>query len=97
MTVPAFFEVHLWPHRGRLLLVRKQPQWDLPELTWLAVEATDSIEVPDAVVAVAYALGAGAGLDGPEALVVLHDRHGNMLASYGGLGLPTLVLRRARP
>jgi hypothetical protein len=40
-------------------------------------------------------LAAAVAFDVPGAMCVQHDRHGTMLASPAGLGLPVMVLRRA--
>lgn len=91
----VFYEVHHWPHEGRIALIDKAAHRAAPVVTWLQVAGVDGGQRGDATVVIAHTLGAGAGLDGPEATVVLHDRHGNMLATSGGLGLPAVVLRRA--
>lgn len=95
-AVLAFYEIHHWPAQGRLLVVDKAAYRDLPVLTWLEVAAAAGTGRADATVVIAHRLGSAAALDGADASVVLHDGHGNMLATPGGLGLPAVVLRRAR-
>jgi hypothetical protein len=94
-SVTAFWEVHCWPHRGLVLVIDKPLHRDVPELTWLTLEV-DNQRRSDATVRTATALAAAVAFDVPEALCVQHDRHGTMLASPAGLGLPVLVLRRPR-
>jgi hypothetical protein len=96
MPIPAFYEIHQWPHDGRILIVDKRAHHDRPALTHLQVTGSAGAGRADATVAVAHALGAAAMFDLPGARVVTHDRHGTMLATPGGLGLPVTVLRRAR-
>lgn len=92
---PLFYEVHHWPHRGEVLVVHKEAHRTLPTLTWLTVAHTAVVERHDATVAVACGLAAAMAFDVPGACVVLHDRHGNMLSTPAGLGLPVTALRRA--
>ncbi len=89
----AFWEVHCWPHRGEILVVDKAAHRDVPELTWLAVSASGGRRA-EATVRTATALAAAVAFDVAGAVCVQHDRHGNMLASPAGLGLPVTVLRR---
>lgn len=91
--VLVFFEVHYWPHRGRVLLINKLSHRDMPVLTWLDV-VCEGVVREDATVAIAAALAASAAFEVPEAVMVVHDRHGNMLSTPAGLGLPVTVLRR---
>lgn len=93
--VPVFYEVHHWPHLGRVLIVDKQAHRPRPILTWLLVDGVDGAGRSDACVAVAHHLAASVAFDVDGACVVLHDRHGNMLATPAGLGLPVTALRRA--
>lgn len=92
---PAFYEVHHWPHQGRILLVNKQIHRERPILTDLHVAGVDGVPRADATVVVAHALAAAGAFDMPGACVVTHDRHGNMLSTPAGLGLPVTALRRA--
>ena len=92
---PAFYEVHHWPHLGHILVINKEAHRQLPVLTWLEVTHTAVVERHDATVAIAAHLAAAVAFDVAEAALVLHDRHGNMLASPAGLGLPVTALRRA--
>lgn len=100
MHVPAaltFYDIHHWPHAGRIVIVDKQPHTDSPVVTWLQVTTGDG-DAGDATVAVAYALGAAGDLRGTQPVtVVLHDRHGNMLATPNGLGVGVVALRRVTP
>lgn len=93
--IPVYFEVHLWPHDGRILIVNKEPHRASPILTWLQVAYTDGVPIGDATVAIAHGIAASVAFETPNASVVLHDRYGNMLASPAGLGLPVTRLRRA--
>lgn len=92
--LPVFFEVHFWPHEGRVLVVDKQAHRAAPALTF--IELTGSSEaLHDATAATAYRLAGAVAFDVPGACAVLHDRHGNMLATPAGLALPVTALRRA--
>lgn len=92
---PAFYEVHHWPHEGRILLINKEMHRERPILTTLQVAGVDGVPRADATVVVAHALAAAGAFDMPGACVVTHDRHGNMLSTPAGLGLPVTALRRA--
>lgn len=95
MKAPAYYEVHHWPHHGTVLVIDKQAQRELPILTWLQVQAAGLLRA-DATTQVAYALAAAVAFDVDSAVCVLHDRHGSMLSSPAGLGIPVTVLRRGR-
>lgn len=92
--VLVFFEVHHWPHTGRVLVLNKVAHRDRPVITWLEVTC-DGAPREDATVVIASALAASAAFDVPDAVMVVHDRHGNMLSTPAGLALPVTVLRRA--
>lgn len=90
--ITQFYEVHCWPHRGRVLLINQEPWRDEPILTWVRIGAATGGRT-DATVIVAHALAAAASFQVEEPLLVVHDARGNMLASPAGLGFPVTRLR----
>lgn len=92
--ITAFYEVHHWPHQGKILIVNKEPWRDLPTLTWIVVAAGAGVARHDATVAVASALAAAVMFEEVAPSCVLHDRHGNMMSTPAGLGVPMTYLRK---
>ena len=71
----SFFEVHYWPHAGRILTVNKESHDPKPLVMELHITGTDGVGLADNTGVTAHVLCEAGN---PAGTLVMHDRDGSM-------------------